>query len=183
MIRFLLRFAIVGAVVGWIVDRYLASRANGRPPPPILATLVVRAPIGRVWDVLTDIEGQPSWMDDMKAVRILTPPPTGVGTKAEGDIRIFGIEVLDPVTITAFDRPSRFAVRHEGAFTGEGVIELESSPVGAGDPTTTARWTETIVPPVFPHLGALVMTPILRSIFQRDLENLRALIETGPDEA
>ena len=180
MIRFLLRFAIVGAVVGWIVDRYLASRANGCPPPPILATLVVRAPIERVWDVLTDIEGQPRWMDDMKAVRILTPPPTGVGTKAEGDIRIFGIGVLDPITITAFDRPSRFAVRHEGTFTGDGVIQLESSADGPGGPATTARWTETIVPPLFPHLGALVMAPLLRSIFQRDLENLRDLIETGP---
>jgi uncharacterized protein YndB with AHSA1/START domain len=183
MIRFLIRFAIVGSGVGWIAERYLASRAAGRPPEPILATLVVHAPIERVWDVLTDIEGQPRWMDDMKAVRILTPPPTGVGTKAEGDIRIFGIEVLDPITITAFDRPRRFAVRHEGAFTGTGVIELEPSADGPGGPATTARWTETIVPPLFPHLGALVMAPILRSIFQRDLGNLRRLIEIGVDRA
>lgn len=183
MIRFVLRFAIVGAVVGWMADRYLASRAGGRQPAPILVTMVVRSPIDRVWEILTDIEGQPRWMDDMKAVRILTPPPIGVGTRAEGDIRIFGIGVLDPITITAFDRPSRFAVRHEGAFTGEGIIELESHEDDGGGPTTTARWSETIVPPLFPHLGALVLAPILRSIFDRDLENLRELIEARPDRA
>jgi polyketide cyclase/dehydrase/lipid transport protein len=183
MIRFLLRFAIVSAVIGWVVDRHLASRAGGRPPQAILATMVVHAPIETVWDVLTDIDGQTRWMDDMKAVRILTAPPTGVGTRAEGDIRIFGIGVLDPITVTAFDRPTRFAIRHEGAFSGEGLIQLESSAGVPGDPTTTARWTETIVPPLLPHLGALVLAPILRWVFERDLENLRKLIETAPERA
>lgn len=181
MIRFLLRLAIVGAVIGWIADRYLASRAGGRQPAPIVVTMVVRAPIDRVWEIATDIEGQPRWMDDMKAVRILTPPPTGVGTRAEGDIRIYGIGVVDPITITAFDRPSRFAVRHEGVFTGEGIIELEPNADDGGRPTTTARWTETIVPPLFPHLGARALAPFLRSIFDRDLENLRELIEAASD--
>lgn len=181
MIRFLVRSAIVGAIVGWIADRYLAARADGQPPPPILATLVFHAPIERVWDILTDIEGQPRWMDEMKAVRILTRPPTRVGTKAEGDIRILGIEVLDPITITAFDRPTRFAIHHEGLFSGEGVMELEATGPGGAGPTTTARWTETIVPPAFPHLGAFLMRPILQSIFQNDLANLRRLIESDAD--
>ena len=183
MIRFLVRFAIVGAVVGWIADRYLASRSGGRPPRSIETTHVFEAPIERVWDVLTDIEGQTRWMDDMKAVRILTRPPTRVGTRAEGDIRIFGIEVLDPITVTAFDRPTRFAIRHEGLFSGEGVIELEPGGTGPDRTSTTAHWTETIVAPVFPHLGALVMNPILQSIFQRDLANLRELIELDAGRA
>jgi uncharacterized protein YndB with AHSA1/START domain len=180
MIRLLVRLAIVGTVVGWLADRYLASRTAG-PPPQILTQVVIRAPIERVWDVLSDIEGQTRWMDDLKAVRILTRPPTRVGTRAEGDIRIFGIQVLDPITVIAFDRPNRFGIRHEGAFSGEGLIELEASADAHGGPATTARWTETIVPPVFPHLGALVMRPILQSIFQRDLANLRRLLETRPD--
>ena len=119
MIRFLIRLSIIGSIIGWLIDRYLASNAAGSPAQPILTTIVIRAPIERVWEVLADIEGQPRWMADMKAVRILTPPPIGVGTRAEGDIRIFGIGVLDPITITAFEPPLRFAVRHEGQFSGD----------------------------------------------------------------
>lgn len=175
MIRFLLRLTVLGGTLGWIVERVLAVRRGPRPPDPIRSTVMIDAPIERVWKVLTDVEAQPRWMDDMKAVRVLTPPPIGVGTRAEGDIRIFGIGVLDPITITAFEPPHRFAVRHEGQFSGEGLVELESVDGG----TTIARWEETIVPPYLPHLGGVVLTPILRIVFQRDLANLRELIELG----
>ena len=175
MIRLVLRLSVVGAGLAWLIDRYLASRDPG-PPEPIRTMVVIDAPVDRVWNVLTDIEGQPRWMDDMKAVRILTRPPIGVGTRAEGDIRILGIGVVDPITITEFDPPRRFAVRHEGLFNGTGIVELEA---GADGTTTIARWEETIMPPYLPHLGGLVMAPILERIFQRDLANLRRLIETG----
>jgi uncharacterized protein YndB with AHSA1/START domain len=174
VIRFVLRFAVVGAGLGWLIDRLLAGR--GGAAEPIRTLIVIDAPIERVWAVLTDVEGQPRWMDDMKAVRLLTPPPIGVGTRAEGDIRIFGIGVLDPITITEFEPPHRFAVRHEGHFAGRGLVELEA---GADGSTTIAHWEETIVPPYLPHLGSLILTPILRLVFQRDLANLRELIETG----
>ena len=116
-------------------------------------------------------------MRDMKAVRVLTAGPVGVGTVAEADIRIFGMEVLDPITITAFEPPRRFAIRHEGRFSGEGVIELES---GVDGSATIVRWDETIVPPYLPHLGALLLAPILGGIFQADLARLRALVESDP---
>jgi hypothetical protein len=180
MIRFLLRLTLLGGAVGWIAEQVLAARRGAHPPDPIRSTIVIDAPIERVWEVLADVEGQPGWMDDMKSVRMLTPPPIGVGTRAEGNIRIFGIGVLDPITITAFEPPHRFGVRHEGQFTGEGLVELESGVHGS---TTIARWEETIVPPYIPHLGGTVLTPILRLVFQRDLANLRELVESGAGES
>lgn len=177
VIRGLLRLALVGLGIGWIVDRVLASRAGGRTRQPIRSLIVIDAPVERVWQVLADVEGQPRWMHDMKAVRVLTPGPVGVGTRGEADVRIFGMEVLDPITITAFEPPRRFAIRHDGQFSGEGVIELES---GAGGNTTIVRWDETIVPPYLPHLGALLLAPILGSIFQADLARLRKLVESDP---
>ena len=176
MIRFLARAAIVGAAIGWILDRILASRAAGRGPAPIRSLVVIDTPIERVWRELTDLEGQPSWMHDMKAVRVLTTGAVGVGTRAEADVRIFGMPVVDPITITAFDPPRRFAIRHEGQFSGEGIIELEP---GADGSTTIVRWDETIVPPYLPHLGAALLAPILAQVFQADLDRLRELVETG----
>jgi hypothetical protein len=117
-------------------------------------------------------------MRDLKSVRLLTRGPVGVGTRAEGEIRIFGIGVLDPITITAFDPPRRFAIRHEGLFNGEGVMELEP---GADGTTTIVRWHETIVPPYLPQLGALVLGPVLGRIFQDDLHELRELVEASPE--
>lgn len=174
VIRLLFRLTVLGGALGWIADRMLAARRGPRPPDPIRTSVVIDAPIERVWAVLADVEGQPRWMDDMKSVRMLTPPPIDVGTRAEGDIRIFGIGVLDPITITAFEPPRRFAVRHEGQFSGEGVVELDSRVDGG----TTVRWDETIVPPYLPDLGGFVLTPILRMVFERDLSNLRRLIES-----
>jgi hypothetical protein len=94
----------------------------------------------------------------------------------EADVRIFGISVTDPVQITEFEPPHRFAISHEGSFTGRGLITLES---GADGTTTIVRWEERLVPPLLPHLGALMMTPTLGAIFQADLARLKELVETG----
>jgi len=80
------------------------------------------------------------------------------------------------VEVTAFEPPTRFAIRHEGLFTGGGLITLEP---GADGTTTIVRWDETLVPPLLPELGALLQAPILRSIFQADLHRLKRLVETG----
>ncbi len=36
-----------------------------------------------------------------------------------------------------------------------------------------------MIPPLLPHAGSLVQRPILRAIFQGDLDRLRDLVETG----
>lgn len=176
------RAAALGVVVGIVAakavawDRLLAARRNGRPPEPLRMLVVVDAPIDRTWRVLADIPLQPAWMHEMKEVRITTPGPTGVGTRGEATVRIFGIAVTDPVEVTAFEPPTRFAIRHEGLFTGGGLITLEA---GADGTTTIVRWEETLIPPILPALGAALMAPVLGGIFQADLHRLKELVETG----
>ena len=114
--------------------------------------VVIDAPIERVWDVVVDIDRQPVWMREMKAVRVLTPGPVGVGTRGEATVRVFGITTIDPVTVTQFDRPTRFAIAHEGSFTGSGLITLEP---GADGTTTILRWEETLIAPALPHVAAV----------------------------
>lgn len=175
MIRGLLRLSILGAGAAWLADRTLRGRADG-PPPPIRMTIVIDAPIERVWEVASDIAGQPRWMHDMKSVRMSTPGPTRVGSKGEATVRIYGLSAADPVTVTAFEPPNLFALRHDGAFSGSGTVRLEP---GADGTTTIVRWAEVLIPPILPHLGAVVTAPVFRQVFQRDLERLRDLIESG----
>lgn len=176
MIGLLLRLASLGLVAGWLVDRWLRHRAAGGPPAPFASLAVIDAPIERVWAELADVEGQPRWMHEMKSVRLLTPPPIGVGTRGEATVRILGISVTDPVEITEFEPPHRFAIRHEGAFTGGGLITLEP---GADGSTTIVRWDETLIAPLMPHLWALLSQPIVGGIFQADLLRFRDLVEAA----
>jgi uncharacterized membrane protein len=176
MIRQLVALGGLGAVAATAVDRWLAARAGGGDPEPIRSLIVIDAPIERTWEVVANIEEQPRWMHEMKWVRMTTPPPVGVGSRGEAAVSVLGIEVLDPVTITEFEPPHRFSIRHEGSFTGGGTIALES---GADGTTTIVRWDENPIPPFLPHLGSLVQRPVLAAIFQADLERLKRLVESG----
>jgi uncharacterized membrane protein len=180
MFRRLLLLAALSAPGAYLLDRWMASRRGPGAPEPLRMMVVVDAPPDETWAVISDIPLQPEWMHEMKHVRMTTPGPTGVGSRGEATVRIAGISVTDPVEVTAFEPPTRFAIRHEGLFTGGGVITLEP---GVGGETTIVRWEETLVPPFLPELGALVQAPILRSIFQADLHRLKRLVETGSAEA
>ncbi len=174
-VRALARLTVLGGLAAVGVERMLANQRQGRDPDPIRTFVVIEAPIERVWAELVDIPGQSRWQTEMKDIRILTPGPIGVGTKAEADIRIFGVEVTDPVEVTEFAAPTRFAIRHDGTFHGTGVIELSPSADGRA---TVVTWDETLVPPLLPELGGLVQRPLLASIFQADLHRFRELLES-----
>ena len=176
MIRGAIRLALAGAGISYALDRVLKDQAHGADPAPIESMIVIDAPIERVWAEIADLEGQPRWMHEMKSVRLTTPGPVGVGSVGESDIRILGVSVSDPVTVTEFDPPHRFGMRHDGAFKGSGLITLES---GADATTTIVRWEEVLIPPVLTHLAALALTPTLAGIFQADLVRLKELVETG----
>ena len=178
MIRAILRLALLGLGGGWIADRILRSRADGLPPGPIESVVVIDAPIERVWAEIADIEGQPRWMHDMKAVRLTSPPPIGVGSTGVSTVRVFGIAVTDPVTITEFQPPTQFALRHEGIVSGSGFIRLER---GADGTTTIVRWDERLIAPVLPHVAAAVFERVFGPIFQADLFRLRDLVESRAD--
>ena len=176
MIRGALRLALVGAAVGYALDRVIANHSVGDDPDPIESMVVIDAPIERVWAVVAEVEDQPRWMAEMKGLRILGEGAIGVGLVCEADVRMFGITVTDRVTITEFEPPHRYAISHDGTFRGRGVITLES---GADGTTTIVRWDEVLIPPVLSHLGALVMAPVMGAIFQADLVRLKELVETG----
>jgi hypothetical protein len=165
--------AVLAAI---IVDRWLAARRGANPPAPVRMLEVVDAPIERTWALVADVPRQLEWMAEMKTLTFDTPGPVAVGTRATATIRILGIPVRDPVTVTVIEPPTRYAIRHEGPFSGTGEITLEA---GADGTTTIVRWDETLVPPLLPELGSLVQTPILRAIFQADLRRLKGLVEAG----
>ena len=92
----LLAIVILASVVDVLLGRLVAAGRISRPE--IHLSIVVDAPIARAWELLSDIDRQPEWMQEMKQVTMLTPPPVGVGSRGRATVRIFGIGT------TEFDR-------------------------------------------------------------------------------
>ena len=174
-------FALAAAGVGlaWAVDRWLGGRQQAEgdeaAPDPVRSAVEIGAPIEQVWVRLADVERQPDWMHDLKWVRVATPGPIRVGTRAESLVRILGIGVQDPIEVTLFLPPHDYAIRHEGLFRGSGVFRLEA----LDDGRTRVTWDETLIPPILPNLLGLIQAPLLGRIFQADLERFRDQLESG----
>lgn len=141
------------------------------PRRPVRTTVLAEASIDRVWAIVSDLPGQPRWMHDLKRVRILTPGPVGLGTRAEGRVRMFGLAVDDPIEVTAWEPPVRFGLRHAGHFEGSGEIRLTA----LGDDRTRVDWEETLVAPVLPGLSGMLARPVFGRIFAADLRRLAEL--------
>jgi uncharacterized protein YndB with AHSA1/START domain len=175
LLRAALRLGALGLAVAWVADEWLRRRAAGAEPPPFQTRIVIDAPIERVWAVVADLPGQPRWMHDMKDVRV-EPGPVGVGTRGIATVRIFGMSTRDPVRVSAFEPPRRFAIEHLGTFTGHGELTLQP---GADGTTTIVRWDETLIAPALSYVWALLAEPLMTGIFQADLRRLRDLVESG----
>ncbi len=176
MLRRVAVLGLAGIPAALAADRLVALARGGRAPEPMRMLVVVDAPVETVWAAVTDVPFQVEWMAEMRGLTLDPPGRAHVGQRGEATVRILGVSVTDPVEIVALDPPRRYEIRHRGLFRGGGVLSLEP---GADGTTTILRWDETLVPPILPQLGALVQAPILRAIFQADLERLKRLVEDG----
>jgi hypothetical protein len=165
---------LIGAVlVELLLGRLIATGRIRRPE--INLTITIAASRATVWAYASDIARQPEWMHEMKRVEMLTPPPVQPGSRGRATVRIFGISTTDDVVITQFVPPSTFAIRHEGKFVGEGLLQFTE----VNATTTRIDWMEYLRPPLFAHLGGFVQRPILGAIFRSDLLHLKRILEEG----
>jgi hypothetical protein len=140
--------------------------------------LFIRATPERVWQVISDLEGQKQWMVDLRSLEITSEQKSGAGAEMDVTSDLFGLPLVkDRMVITAWDPPHRFDVAHVGSFSGIGSFILEAVPGG-----TVFTWIEEFAPPLGP-LGeagfSLSVGPHLRRVFRRSMDNVRRLAEQG----
>ena len=172
----LIALLLVGAAVFAVLLELLLARAVKRGAlerPEIRMSIMINAPIARVWEIAADVQRQPEWMHEMKRVEMITPGVIRVGSRGRATVRIFGISTTDDVVITQLEPPHAFGIRHEGRFTGEGLLLFSATPEGG----TLINWTEYLRPPLFATIGGFVQRPILGAIFRSDLRHLKRLVE------
>jgi uncharacterized protein YndB with AHSA1/START domain len=156
--------------------------------PTVERRITINAPPQAVWDVLADVTRQPRWMHDLRSVELDDDRPIGVGTRAHGTVRMFGLSQRDPIEIIAFDPPRTYAVRHLGGFSGTGEFALTG--IGRGGSATRVRWREQMRPDLaalgIPAIAAPLMRvvdllayPVFAVVFRADLRRLRDLVEAS----
>jgi hypothetical protein len=186
MIVRVVRLILGGLLLAWLADWWLGERSLRNSnrgeggddlAGPIRSSVLIQAPVERVWREISDVPGQPRWMRDLRSVKVVTPGPIRVGSRLDGIVSMYGISVPDPIEISVWEPPLLYGVRHVGMWKGEGLIRLSLD----GE-ATRVEWTERLVAPMLPHLADVIERFVFGPIFQADLEHLKTLVEGTPAE-
>ena len=106
-------------------------------------SLVINAPIERVWAALADWESQGDWMLQTR-VEVTSQSREGVGTSISAFTGIGKLGVMDHMVVTSWEPPHICDVLHTGKIIkGTGRFEL----VAIDTDTTRFDWSEEIVAP------------------------------------
>jgi hypothetical protein len=122
---------------------------------------------GVVWEELRHIDRHVNWMMDAVSIDFDSNQREGVGTSFRCTTKVGPITLLDAMTITTWVEKTVMGVEHHGVVGGRGIFTL--SPRGTG---TLLAWRENLLVPWWMGgpLGALVASPILRSIWEKNLD-------------
>jgi hypothetical protein len=132
----------------------------------------------QVWQVVEPVEDHIDWMHDAVAIRFQTEQHRGVGTSFLCDTKVGPIKLVDRMEITEWTADSAMGVRHTGMVTGTGRFTL--TPIDLGR-RTRFGWDESLIFPWWlgGPIGALIGGRlVLRSIWKRNLRNLKRLVES-----
>ena len=140
----------------------------------ITQSVVIQAPLDRVWSEAADLPSHAEWMADAESIEFLTEQRSGVGTQMRVETVVGPLRTTDLMVVTDWHHGHAIGVDHQGLVTGRGHFRL--APVAGG---TRFTWTEELTFPWF--LGgpvtAFFAKPVLGWIWRRNLEGLKRRIE------
>lgn len=109
----------------------------------IAMSLVIEAPINKVWAALADWESQSDWMLQT-TVEVTSDIREGVGTSIAAFTGIGKLGIMDHMTVTSWNPPTICDVVHTGAIIkGTGRFELTA----LSENSTRFDWSEEILAP------------------------------------
>ena len=144
----------------------------------IRVSVVIAAPVQKVWDVVEPVERHIDWMADAVAIRFQTEQTRGTGTTFFCDTKVGPIKLVDVMTITAWEPGKVMGVKHTGVVTGTGEFTLEA----IDEAHTRFTWTESLTFPWWlgGPIGAFVGGQIvMKAIWRRNLRELKKLVENA----
>lgn len=151
------------------------STDTGAANPGVVVSIVIEAPPDVVWKEAADLASHAEWMADAKSIVFRSERRSGVGTVMEVMTVIGPLRTTDVMRVTEWVEGRSIGVTHVGAVSGTGRFTLEAEETG-----TRFTWSEDLCFPWWfgGPIGAWVARPLFRWIWRRNLENLRARLET-----
>jgi len=145
----------------------------------IRVSTFIRAPRIVVWRAVRDIGSHVRWMHDADTIRITSARSTGLGTTFECATSVGPLHLRDTMEVVEWKERRSVGIRHTGVVQGRGRFSLRLRPGG-----TLFTWDERLHFPWWMggRVGGVVATPVLRSIWKRNLATLKEMIESAGDQ-
>jgi carbon monoxide dehydrogenase subunit G len=141
----------------------------------LTVAITIRASPADVWQVIEPIERHVDWMTDAESITFTTAARRGVGTRFDCLTKVGPLRTTDRMRVTEWSPGEVMGIEHVGVVTGRGRFTLESH----GRDCTRFTWTEELDFPTWMGgaVGAVAAKPVLRAVWNRNLRNLKRLVE------
>ena len=137
----------------------------------------IARPVEEVFRVLTDPTLAPRWAANAIEGQLLTDGPVGIGSRRRAVVKgVLGRTMESVMEVTEFERDRALGLRLISAsWGGSGRTRYTLTSTGA---TTTVDWVWELQPGGILKPFAVPFMAMFRRLFQRDLENLKAMMES-----
>lgn len=141
-------------------------------------SVVIARPVADVFRVLTDPTLAPRWAANAIKGELLTDGPVGVGSRRRAVVKgILGRPIESVMEVTEFERDQALGLRLISAsWGGTGRTRYTLTP--EGEATTRIDWMWEMQPGGLLKPFDRPFMAMFKRLFQRDLENLRAMMES-----
>lgn len=143
-------------------------------PVNVTADIVIDRPCADVAAYASDLSNVSDWYESVESVSWRTPPPLTVGSQLEIVVSVLGRRSTYAYEILDFVPSERLVMR-----TGSGPLPMETiytwTPIDDGRTRMAIR--NHGEPSGFAKLGAPMMSAGIRRSSQRDLKNLKRILE------
>lgn len=144
----------------------------------IKTAVIIARPRQAVFNAIRDVRSHTAWMGDAVSINLKSEQLEGEGVRFECHTKLGPIRFIDLMSITCWRENESIGIEHGGRVGGYGEFKLRDYGINQ----TFFEWNERLTLPLY--LGAIaaeqVILPVLKVIFQRDLNNLQRLLEASP---
>lgn len=144
----------------------------------VITEATIERPVDVVAAYAADPSNAPQWYDNIESVEWRTSPPVAIGSQMTFVARFLGRTLEYTYEVVELEPGSRLVMRTaEGPFPMETSYEWAEADSGGTQMTLRNRGE----PAGFGRLAAPLMVPAMRRANRKDLERLKALLESGDD--
>src|SRR5262245_3795279 len=144
-----------------------------RAPVVHVAEAVIAAPRNAVFGAIADPRGWKHWFPGVREASYTTPPPFGVGTIREADVR--GTRWVEE--LITWDDPTRWAWTVLRTSVPLARAQVESFEFMEAADGTYVRWTLALEPRLLARLGAPLTGRMIPRLLRQAMENLGRVLE------